>query len=67
LISFSQDLPFVEEQTGIDSNKCIDGGKRSIAVNRLALPWSLAVTSGNTSDNEAGKLVLERLKGKVLR
>ncbi len=51
-------MPFVEEQTF-----CINGRKRSIAVDRLGLPW--AITSANTSDNEAGKLVLERLRGKV--
>jgi transposase len=55
----------VEEQTGIDGSKCINGRKRSLAVDRLGLPWSLTVTSANTSDNRAGKLVLDRLKGKV--
>lgn len=39
------------------------GRKRNIAVDRLGLPWSLAVTLASTSDNEAGQLVV----GKVSR
>ncbi len=60
-------MQFVEQQTGVDGHKSINGGKRSMAVDRLGLPWALAVTSANTSDNEAGKLVVDRLKGKVPR
>lgn len=60
-------MQFVEEETGIDGNKKINGRKRSIAVDRLGLPWSIAVTSANTSDNEAGKLVVDQLRGKVPR
>ena len=60
-------MQFIAEQTGIDGHKFINGRKRSIAVDRLGLPWSLAVTSANTSDNEAGRLVIDRLKGKVPR
>lgn len=60
-------MQFIEEETGIDGNKHINGRKRSIAVDRLGLPWSLAVTSANTSDNEAGRLVVDRLRGKVPR
>ena len=60
-------MPFVEEQTGIDGSKCINGRKRSLAVDRLGLPWSLAVTSANTSDNQAGRLLVDRLTGKVPR
>ena len=60
-------VQFIEEETGIDGNKKINGRKGSIAVDRLGLPWSLAVTSANTSDNEAGKLVVDRLGGKVPR
>ncbi len=60
-------MQFIEEETGIDGNKRINGRKRNIAVDRLGLPWSLAVTAGNISDNEAGRLVVDRLKGKVPR
>ena len=60
-------MQFVDEETGIDGNKRINGRKRSIAVDRLWLPWSVAVTATNTSDSEAGRLVVDRLKGKVPR
>jgi putative transposase len=60
-------IQFITQETGIDAHKLINGRKRSIAVDRLGLPWSLAVTSANTSDNEAGRLVIDRLKGKVPR
>ncbi|MEZ0611206.1 IS5 family transposase [Fibrella sp. WM1] len=60
-------MQFIEEETGLDANKKINGRKRSIAVDRLGLPWSLAVTAASTSDNEAGKLVVDRLNGKVPR
>jgi transposase len=58
-------MQFIEEDTGIDGNKHINGRPRSIAVDRLGFPWALAVTSANTSDNEAGRLVVDRLRGKV--
>ena len=60
-------MQFINEETGLDANKKINGRKRSIAVDRLGLPWSLAVTGANVSDNEAGRLVVDRLKGKVPR
>ncbi len=56
-------MQFIEEETGVDGNKRINGRKRSVAVDRLGLPWSLAVTAANTSGNEAGRLVIDRLKG----
>ncbi|UHG93755.1 IS5 family transposase [Spirosoma oryzicola] len=62
-----QVMQFINEETGLDANKKINGRKRSIAVARLGLPWSLAVTGANVSDNEAGRLVVDRLKGKVAR
>ena len=60
-------MQFIEEQTGVDGHKKINGRKRSIAVDRLGLPWSLVVSSANTSDNEAGRLVVDQLRGKVPR
>jgi len=60
-------VQFIDEETGIDANKKINGRKRSIAVDRLGLPWSIAVTAANVSDNEAGRLVVDRLRGKVPR
>lgn len=60
-------MQFIEAETGLDGNKKINARKRSLAVDRLGLPWSIAVTSANTSDNEAGRLVVARLRGKVPR
>jgi len=60
-------MQFIEQETGVDGNKCINGRKRNIAVDRLGLPWALAVTAANTSGNEARRLVVDRLKGKVPR
>ena len=34
-------------------------------MDRLGLPWSVVVSSANTSDNEAGRLAVDRLKGEV--
>ncbi|UFH57255.1 transposase [Spirosoma sp. KNUC1025] len=58
---------FIAEETRIDANRKIHGGKRSIAVDRLGLPWTLTVTPANESDNQAGQLMVKRLKGKVPR
>jgi putative transposase len=60
-------MQFVREDVGIDGHKAINGRKRSIAVDRLGLPWALAVTAANVSDNESGRLVIDRLRGKVPR
>ena len=60
-------MQFIKEETGLDANKKINGRKRSITVDRLGLPWSVAVTAANVSDNEAGGLVIDRLRGKVPR
>ena len=60
-------MQFIDEETGLDPNKKINGRKRSIAVDRLGLPWSVAVTGANVSDNEAGRLVVDRSRGKVPR
>ncbi|TAE19448.1 MAG: IS5 family transposase [Bacteroidetes bacterium] len=60
-------MQFIHEETGIDANKKINGRKRSILVDRLGLPWSVVVSSANTSDNEAGRQAVDRLKGKVPR
>jgi transposase len=60
-------MQFIDEETGSDGHKRINGRKGSIAVDRLGLPWSLAVTAASTSDNEAGRLVIDRLKAKLPR
>ncbi|GAB3806546.1 hypothetical protein GCM10028819_42110 [Spirosoma humi] len=58
-------MQFIDQETGLDVNRKVNGRKRNIAVDRLGLPWALAVTSASTSDNEAGKLVIDRLRGKA--
>lgn len=60
-------MQFVEEETGLDAYKKVNGRKRNLAVDRLVLPWAIAVTAASRSDNEAGQLVVDRLKGKVPR
>ena len=60
-------VQFVSEATGIDGNKKINGRKRTILVDKLGLPFAIKVTAANVSDNEAGLLALEMLKGKVPR
>lgn len=60
-------VQFVEQVTGIDGNKKINGRKRHIAVDSLGLPWSLIVTAGNVSDSAMSCTLLGRLKGKVPR
>lgn len=34
---------FIEEETGIDANKKINGRKRNMLVDRLDLAWSVVV------------------------
>ena len=46
---------FVEEDTGIDGNKRLNGRKRHLAVNTLGYPIALLVTRADVSDTEAGK------------
>lgn len=60
-------MQFIEAEVGIDAYKKINGRKRNIAVDRLGLSWSIVVTSANTSDTEAGKRVVDQLRGKVPR
>ena len=55
------------EETGIDGGKHINGRKRTILVDTLGLPWSIKVTAANISDNQAGILAIDLLKGKVPR
>ncbi|MVM36310.1 IS5 family transposase [Spirosoma sp. HMF4905] len=60
-------MQFIEEDTGLDANKRINGRKRSIAVDRLGLPWALAVTGAHVSDNEAGELIVDRRQSASFR
>jgi putative transposase len=60
-------VQFVDEDTGIDGGKKINGRKRTILVDTLGIPWAVKVTSAGISDNQAGIQALELLKGKVPR
>ena len=58
-------VQFINEETGIDGNKNINGRKRTILVDTLGLPFAIKVTAANVSDNQAGILAVDLLKGKV--
>ena len=58
-------VPFTSAEVGIDGGKKVKGRKRTILVDNLGYPLSIVVTAANVSDNEAGILALEQLRGKV--
>ena len=60
-------VQFVSEETGIDGGKKVNGRKRTILVDKLGLPLAIKVTAANISDNQAGILAINLLKGKVNR
>ncbi len=60
-------MQFIKEETGIDGSKNVNGRKRTILVDTLGLPLSIKVTAANISDNQAGILAVDLLKGKVPR
>lgn len=60
-------MQFIKEETGIDGGKNVNGRKRTILVDTLGLPLSIKVTAANISDNQAGILAVDLLKGKVPR
>jgi putative transposase len=60
-------VQFVSEHIGIDGGKRVNGRKRSILVDKLGLPFALKVSSANLSDSQAGRLLVEQVKGKVPR
>jgi putative transposase len=60
-------VQFVNEEKGIDGGKNVNGRKRTILVDTLGLPFSIKVTAANISDNQAGILAVDLLKGKVPR
>ena len=58
-------VQFIKQETGIDGGKNVNGRKRTILVDTLGLPFSIKVTAANISDNQAGILAVDLLKGKV--
>jgi len=60
-------VQFVHQETGIDGGKNVNGRKRTILVDSQGLPLAIKVTGANISDNQAGILAVDLLKGKVPR
>jgi len=60
-------VQFISEETGVDGGKNVNGRKRTILVDKLGLPLAIKVTAANISDNQAGILTVDLLKGKVPR
>ena len=60
-------VQFINLETGIDGGKKINGRKRTILVDTLGIPWSVKVTAANVSDNQAGILAVNSMKGEVPR
>jgi len=58
-------VQFINEETCIDGGKNINGRKRTILVDKLGLPLAIKVTAANISDNKAGILAVDLLRGKV--
>lgn len=58
-------MQFINLDTGIDGGKKINGRKRTILVDTIGIPWAVKVTAANISDNQAGILAVDFLKGKV--
>ena len=60
-------MQFIRLETGVDSNKKVNGRKRTILVDTLGIPWAVKVGAACESDNQSGMKALELLKGKVPR
>ena len=60
-------MQFIDLETGIDTNKKLNGRKRTIVVDTLGIPWAVQVGAASESDNQAGIKALGLLKGKVPR
>jgi putative transposase len=58
-------VQFTSLDTGIDRNKKINGRKRTLLVDTLGIPFAVKVTAANVSDNVAGILAVDTLKGKM--
>ena len=48
-------VQFINEETGIDGGKNVNGRKRTILVDTLGLPLSIKVTAANISDNQSDR------------
>jgi putative transposase len=48
-------VQFINQETGIDGGKNVNGRKRTILVDTLGLPFSIKVTAANISDNQSDR------------
>jgi transposase len=55
--------PFIEQATGVDGNKKINGRKRHILTDTLGLVWSVIVHAANQTDGAMAEKVVEPLQG----
>lgn len=53
----------VNKEVVVSLETGIDGAKRHLAVDTLALPWAVLVTAANVSDPQAGCELVDRLHG----
>jgi hypothetical protein len=59
--------PFIEQATGTDGNKNINGRKRHITTDTLGLVWVVVVHSANQTDGTTAHRVVEPLQGYLYR
>jgi len=59
--------PFVEDQTGIDGNKKVNGRKRHILTDTLGLVWIAVVHAANLHDGVMAQKVVEPILGYLHR
>ena len=55
--------PFINQQTGVDGNKKINGRKRHIITDTLGLVWGVVVHAANKADGVMAERVVEPLLG----
>jgi putative transposase len=59
--------PFVNEDTGVDGNKKINGRKRHVVTDTLGLIWAVVVHAANQADGATAERVVEPLRGYLHR
>jgi putative transposase len=59
--------PFINQDTGVDGHKKINGRKRPILTDTLGLIWSVVVHAANQTDGTMAERVVEPLLGYLHR
>ncbi len=59
--------PFVQQETGIDGNKKINGRKRHVITDTLGLVWGVVVPAANQADGTTAERVVAPLRGYLHR